>query len=147
MKLTWAFLFSSCRTSYYNPSNTKKGEIEKSIEQLRSFLKSCSNDSVILATNQLLRLFLQQNDLESANILLRTSNIDQSIIDKSNPLICSRYADYLQIKGEYYLAAGDFETCINHFLEGALHYSMQKSTIEKLSAYFTHNAQETGDSA
>ncbi|GAV12900.1 helix-turn-helix transcriptional regulator [Paenibacillaceae sp. P-4] len=152
--------------------NTKKGEIEKSIEQLRSFLKSCSNDSVILATNQLLRLFLQRNDLESANNLLCTSNIDQSVIDKSNPLICSRYADYLQIKGEYYLAVGEYETCINLFLEGALHYSkvndtveekkclnmvmhihleknipMQKSTIEKLSAYFTHNAQVTGDSA
>ncbi|KJB85342.1 DNA-binding protein [Paenibacillus sp. E194] len=143
--------------------NAKKGNVEQAIQQLLLFLQSCSNNYKISATNQLLRLFLQQNDLESANNLLRTSNIDQSLIDRSNPLICSRYADYLQIKGEYYLAVGDFETCINHFLEGALHYSKINDTIkekkclnmimrmnldhsvspqttfEKLSKYFTHS--------
>ncbi|MGG4397575.1 helix-turn-helix transcriptional regulator [Paenibacillus thiaminolyticus] len=152
--------------------NAKKGKIEQSIDQLLLFLKSCSYDSVIPATNQLLRLYLQQDNLEGIKNLLSTIKIDPSVINKTNPLICSRYADYLQINGEYYLAIDDYETCINHLLEAALNYSkvndtveekkclnmvmrihleknvpMHNQTVEKLSAYFTQSVRETEDLA
>lgn len=152
--------------------NAKKGKIEQSIDQLLLFLKSCSNDSVIPATNQLLRLYLQQDNLEGIKNLLSTIKIDPSVINKNNPLICSRYADYLQLNGEYYSAIGDYETCINHLLEAALNYSkvndtveekkclnmvmrihleknvpMHNQTVEKLSAYFTQSVRETEDLA
>ncbi|BFH16124.1 helix-turn-helix domain-containing protein [Paenibacillus melissococcoides] len=152
--------------------NAKKGNIEQSIEQLRLFLKSCSNNYTISATNQLLRLYLNQNDLEGARAILESSKINPSTINKNNPLICSRYADYLQVQGEYYLAIGDHENCVSYLIEGALHYSkindtieekkclnmvirnlleqnvtVYKSTLEKLSAYYAHSIKETEVSA
>ncbi|CAH8717146.1 helix-turn-helix domain-containing protein [Paenibacillus thiaminolyticus] len=152
--------------------SAKKGKIEQSIDQLLLFLKSCSNDYVVPATNQLLRLYLQQDNFEGIKNLLSTIKIDPSVINKNNPLICSRYADYLQINGEYYLTIGDYETCINHLLEAALNYSkvndtveekqclnmvmrihleknvpMHIQTVEKLSSYFTQSVRETEDLA
>ncbi|WCR26945.1 helix-turn-helix domain-containing protein [Paenibacillus thiaminolyticus] len=152
--------------------NAKKGNIEQSIKQLRLFLESCSNNYTISATNQLLRLYLNQNDLKGAKAVLENSKINPSSINKSNPLICSRYADYLQVQGEYYLAIGDYEKCVSYLLEGALHYSkindtseekkclnmvirnlleqnvtVYKSTLEKLSAYYNHSIKETEVSA
>ncbi|NGP57884.1 helix-turn-helix transcriptional regulator [Paenibacillus thiaminolyticus] len=152
--------------------NAKKGNTDQTIQQLLSFLTSCSNDSAIPATNQLLRLYIQQNNFEGAKALLESSKINPSTINKSNPLICSRYADYLQVQGEYYLAIGDYEKCVSYLIEGALHYSkindtseekkclnmvirnlleqnvtVYKSTLEKLSAYYNHSIKETEVSA
>ncbi|EPY08207.1 DNA-binding protein [Paenibacillus alvei TS-15] len=123
--------------------NSKKGNIEQSINQLLLFLKSCSNDSVISATNQLLRLYLQQNNLEGAKNVLESSTINPSILNTSNPLILSRYADYLQIKGEYYLAVGDYEACINYMVEGASYYSKVNARVKEklcriIKTAFTH---------
>ncbi|GAV15898.1 helix-turn-helix domain-containing protein [Paenibacillus sp. NAIST15-1] len=123
--------------------NSKKGNIELSINQLLLFLKSCSNDSVISATNQLLRLYLQQNNLEGAKNILEGSTINPSILNTTNPLILSRYADYLQIKGEYYLAVGDYEACINHMVEGASYYSKVNARVKEklcriIKTAFTH---------
>ncbi|WP_430109290.1 hypothetical protein [Paenibacillus sp. B1-33] len=123
--------------------NSKKGNIEQSINQLLLFLKSCSNDSVISATNQLLRLYLQQNNLEGAKNILEGSTINPSILNTSNPLILSRYADFLQIKGEYYLAVGDYEACINHMVEGASYYSKLNAKVKEklcriIKTAFTH---------
>ncbi|EJW17798.1 helix-turn-helix domain-containing protein [Paenibacillus alvei] len=123
--------------------NSKKGNIEQSINQLLLFLKSCSNDSVISATNQLLRLYLQQNNLEGAKNVLEGSTINPSILNTSNPLILSRYADYLQIKGEYYLAVGDYEACINYMVEGASYYSKVNARVKEklcriIKTAFTH---------
>ncbi|GAC44309.1 hypothetical protein PPOP_3713, partial [Paenibacillus popilliae ATCC 14706] len=115
--------------------NAKKGNIEQSVEQLHLFLKSCSNDSVISATNQLLRLHLQRNNLKDARDLLNTSKIDPTGINKSNPLIYARYAEYLQIKGEYYLAVGDYETCITNMVESASWYSKVNDTFHERSSH------------
>ncbi|WP_019421827.1 helix-turn-helix domain-containing protein [Paenibacillus sp. OSY-SE] len=111
--------------------NAKKGNVEQAIEQLLAFLETCSEVSSIPATRQLLQLYLKQNDLKSAKDQLETSKINPSVLDKSNPLICSRYADYLQVKGECYLALEDYEKCIAHMVDGASYYSKVNDTVKE----------------
>ncbi|MFL1676839.1 helix-turn-helix domain-containing protein [Paenibacillus dendritiformis] len=143
----------------------KKGNIEQAVKQLVSFLETCSDIHAIPASKQLLQLYLQQNSLENAKNLLDNSKVKPPVISNSNPLICSRYADYLQVKGECYLALGDFEKCITHMLESASWYSKVndsvkekeclnkvmrihlehgvslKMTFEKLSAYYAQEME------
>ncbi|CAH8770804.1 helix-turn-helix domain-containing protein [Paenibacillus dendritiformis] len=147
-----------------------KGNNKQAIEQLLSFLETCSDISAIPASRQLLRLYLQQNSLEDAKNLLDNCKINPPDIGTCNPLICSRYADYLQVKGEYYLAVGDYDKCITYMVESALWHSKvndtakekeclnkvmrihlehnvsPQSTFEKLSAYY-QSAKEMEDQA
>lgn len=142
--------------------NARQGRVDLSVQQLSSFLEKCSSDFVVPATNQLLRLYLQRKELEQAGRLIENSGIDPSFLTQSNPLVRSRYADHLQLKGEYYLAVGEPEKGISYLLDGAMEYSkindtieekkclnmvvnyhlgnnisMNKGTLEQLDAYFT----------
>ncbi|SYX85039.1 helix-turn-helix domain-containing protein [Paenibacillus alvei] len=142
--------------------NARQGRVDLSVQQLSSFLEKCSSDFVVPATNQLLRLYLQRKELEQAGRLIENGAIDPSFLTQSNPLVRSRYADHLQLKGEYYLAVGEPEKGISYLLDGAMEYSkindtieekkcinmvvnyhlgnnisMNKGTLEQLDAYFT----------
>ncbi|NOJ71032.1 helix-turn-helix domain-containing protein [Paenibacillus alvei] len=142
--------------------NARQGRVDLSVQQLSSFIEKCSSDYVVPATNQLLRLYLQRKDLEQAGRLIESGGIDPSFLTQSNPLVRSRYADHLQLKGEYYLAVGEPEKGISYLLDGAMEYSkindtieekkclnmvvnyhlgnnitMNKGTLEQLGAYFT----------
>ncbi|WP_446670628.1 helix-turn-helix domain-containing protein [Paenibacillus wuxiensis] len=147
----------------------KKGNTDLAIEQLLTFLKTCSDLSALPATKNLLQLYLQQNNLKDAKTLLENSKIDSTILDKGNPFIFSGYADYLRIKGEYYLALGNYETCVTYMVEAALNYSKvndttkekeclntvvrihlehsvsPQSTFEKLNTYFIQSSKELED--
>ncbi|MFU1792946.1 helix-turn-helix domain-containing protein [Paenibacillus azoreducens] len=103
--------------------NTKIGNVEQAIELLLEFLKTCNIDSAIPATNQLLQLYLQQGKLKEVEDVLRDCKIDPSLISKSNPFIYARYADFLKLQGNYYLAIGDYEKSVSCMMEGALYYS------------------------
>jgi len=142
--------------------NARQGRVDLSVQQLSSFLEKCSSDFVVPATNQLLRLYLQRKELEQAGRIIENGAIDPSFLTQSNPLVRSRYADHLQLKGEYYLAVGEPEKGISYLLDGAMEYSkindtieekkcinmvvnyhlgnnisMNKGTLEQLDAYFT----------
>ncbi|NRG01267.1 hypothetical protein HRG14_25675 [Paenibacillus dendritiformis] len=143
----------------------KRGNIELAIKKLVSFLETCSDNHAIPASKQLLQLYLQQNSLENAKNLLDNSKVKPPDARNSNPLICSRYADYLRVKGECYLALGDFEQCITDMVESASWFSkfndsakekeclntvmrihLERSvspefTFEKLSAYFAQEME------
>ncbi|MDR0269915.1 helix-turn-helix domain-containing protein [Paenibacillus sp.] len=103
--------------------NTKKGNVDQAIELLLEFLKTCSIDSAIPATNQLLRIYLQQGNLKEAGVVLRNCKIDPPLISKSNPFVYAKYADFLKLQGDYYLAVGDYEKGVSCMLEGILYYS------------------------
>ncbi|MCY9580274.1 helix-turn-helix domain-containing protein [Paenibacillus alvei] len=121
----------------------KKGDTDKAIMLLKSFLETCDDIHVIPASKQLLHLYLQQNNLEGAKNVLEGITIKPSNLNTSNPLIFSRYADYLQIKGEYYLAVGNYEACIKHMVEGASYYSKVNNRVKEklcriIKTAFTH---------
>ncbi|WP_242069278.1 transcriptional regulator [Paenibacillus dendritiformis] len=144
----------------------KRGNEGQAIEQLELFLKTCSNASIIPATKQLLQLYFQQNNLEGAKVLLENEEATASLVDEDNPLVCATYADYLRVKGEYYLAAGDIDKSITSMVESALWYSKvddaakekeclntvmhihlthnvsPQSTLEKLSDYYQRSVKE-----
>lgn len=111
--------------------NTKKGNINDAIEQLELFLETCSSAFIIPATKQLLELYLMQNDLEGAKSILKNSKVAASVVDDSNPLVCATYADYLQVKGDFYLAAGDINNSLSHMVESALWYSKISDTTKE----------------
>nr|WP_206765787.1 helix-turn-helix transcriptional regulator [Paenibacillus dendritiformis] len=145
-----------------------KGNIEQAIEQLLAFLESCSDIAAISASRQLLQLYLKQNNHEGIKDVLSKCKKIKPITTNNNPLICSRYADYLQVKGECYLALGDFEQCIELMVDAALYYSKisdtakekecldtviriplehnvsPKSTFKKLSAYYQSTKEMEG---
>ncbi|SDF57427.1 Transcriptional regulator, contains XRE-family HTH domain [Paenibacillus sp. cl6col] len=121
----------------------KKGDTDKAIMLLKSFLETCDDIHVIPASKQLLQLYLQQNNLEGAKNVLEGITFNPTNLNTSNPLIFSRYADYLQIKGEYYLAVGNYEACINHMVEGASYYSKVNTRVKEklcriIKTAFTH---------
>lgn len=109
----------------------KKGDVEKAVQQLTAFLETCSNDSAVLATNQLLQIYLQKNDLISAKSVLENSKIDITIMNKSNPFVYAKYADFFKIQGEYYLAIGDYCKGIDFMLQGAFYYSKVSATSQE----------------
>ncbi|MFD3274076.1 helix-turn-helix domain-containing protein [Paenibacillus dendritiformis] len=150
--------------------NAKKGNTAKAIEQLLTFLTTCSDVFALSATKHLLQLYLEESNLEGAKAVVESSKISLCIIDKRNPLTYSEYADYLRLQGEYYLAISDFDNCIIHLLEGALYFSkindtikekeclnmivrshieqnipMHKPILEKLSTYYIKSAKEMED--
>ncbi|WCR28437.1 helix-turn-helix transcriptional regulator [Paenibacillus thiaminolyticus] len=152
--------------------NAKKGNTAQAIEQLWSFLDTCSDIFVLSATRHLIQLYLEQNNTEGVKAVLENSKISSSILDTTNPLSYSEYAEYLRLQGEYYLAIGDTDSGISHLMEGALYYSkvndiikekeclntivrnhieqnipMHKPTLEKLSTYFINSAKEMEDLA
>lgn len=110
--------------------NAKRGNVKQAIEQLSTFLETCSNDSAILATNQLLQLYLQQNNLEGAKAILNGCKIN-SILDKNNPFVYAKYADFFKIKGDYYLAVGNYGKSISCMLESALYYSKVNAAVQE----------------
>ncbi|WII35000.1 helix-turn-helix domain-containing protein [Paenibacillus thiaminolyticus] len=150
--------------------NAKKGKTAQAIEQLRTFLKNCSDVYALPAAKHLLQLYLEHRNLEGAQAVIELRKISLSIVDKGNPLTYSEYAEYLRLQGEYYLAVGDSDNCISHLMEGALYYSkvndiikekeclnmivrnhieqnipMHKPMLEKLSTYFIKSAKEMED--
>ncbi|WGU96082.1 helix-turn-helix transcriptional regulator [Paenibacillus dendritiformis] len=150
--------------------NAKKGNTAKAIEQLLTFLTTCSDVFALSATKHLLQLYLEESNLEGAKAVVESSKISLCIIDKRNPLTYSEYADYLRLQGEYYLAISDFDNFIIHLMEGALYFSkindtikekeclnmivrshieqnipMHKPTLEKLSTYYIKSAKEMED--
>ncbi|MDR0268150.1 helix-turn-helix domain-containing protein [Paenibacillus sp.] len=108
--------------------NAKKGNVKQTVELLSEFLKTCSNDSAILATNQLLQLYLKQGNLKEVGVVLSNCKIDPSLIS-NNPFVYAKYADFLKLQGDYYLAVGDYEKSVNCLLEGALYYSKVDDTV------------------
>ncbi|NEZ42880.1 helix-turn-helix domain-containing protein [Paenibacillus alvei] len=111
--------------------HAKQGKIDLSIQQLSSFVETCSHDYVVPAINQLLRLYLQRKELDQVGKLIENSEIDPTVLNQNNPLVRSRYADHLQLKGEYYFAVGEAEKGISYVLESALEYSKINDTIEE----------------
>ncbi|MDG0873821.1 helix-turn-helix domain-containing protein [Paenibacillus thiaminolyticus] len=103
--------------------NAKKGNINQAIKQLESFLDTCRSASVIPATKQLLQLYLQLGNLEGAKVVLENDKATPAVVDERNPLVCATYADYLRVKGEYYLAAGDTGKGITNMVQSACWYS------------------------
>ncbi|MCM3293297.1 helix-turn-helix transcriptional regulator [Paenibacillus sp. MER 180] len=101
----------------------RRGETSKAEELLLAFLQTCSNDSIIPASKQLLQLYLQQNNIEGAKAILENERATASLVDKRNALVCATYADYLWIKAEYYKTVGDIDKSIEHMVECALWYS------------------------
>ncbi|BFH14013.1 helix-turn-helix domain-containing protein [Paenibacillus melissococcoides] len=147
--------------------NAVKGNTAQAIEQLWSFLDTCSDIFVLSATRHLIQLYLEQNNIEGVKTVLDNSKINLSILDNTNPLTYYGYAEYLRLQGEYYLAIGDYNNYISHLMEGALYFSkindtikekeclnmivrshieqnipMHKPTLEKLSTYYIKSAKE-----
>ncbi|WCF09154.1 helix-turn-helix domain-containing protein [Paenibacillus thiaminolyticus] len=109
----------------------KKGNVNHAIEQLSLFLESCSEMAAISALRQLLQLYLKQNNHEGVKNVLNKCEKISPVTANNNPLICSRYADYLRVKGECYLALGDFEQCISLMVESASWYSKISDTVRE----------------
>lgn len=91
----------------------KKGNTDLAIEQLLTFLKTCSDLSALPATKNLIQLYLQQNNLKEVKTLIDNSKIDPTKMGYENPFIFSGYAEYLQIQGKYYLNIGDYDKSID----------------------------------
>ncbi|BFH16632.1 hypothetical protein WJ0W_005212 [Paenibacillus melissococcoides] len=117
--------------------NAKKGNIGQAIKQLESFLETCRSASVIPATKQLVQLYLQQNNLEGAKVILENDKATTSVVDESTPLVCATYADYIRVKGEYYLTAGDIDKSITNMVESAFWYSKVDDAAKEKEALNT----------
>ena len=148
----------------------RRGETVKAEEILLEFLKTCSNTSIIPATRQLLQLYLQENNIEAAKVIMENDRATTSLVDERNPLVCATYADYLQIKGKYYMTVGDIDKSIEHMVECALWYSKiddlskekealntamhihfmnnvsPQSTLDKLREYYQRSSKLEGSS-
>ncbi|NRG01584.1 hypothetical protein [Paenibacillus dendritiformis] len=77
--------------------------------------------------------------LMDALLTAKKGNVNQCekinpVTTNNNPLICSRYADYLRVKGECYLALGDLEQCISLMVESASWYSKSAILLKKKNA-------------
>ncbi|EPY04400.1 DNA-binding protein [Paenibacillus alvei TS-15] len=147
----------------------KKGDTEKAIGLLLSFLETCSDIHTVSAYKQLLELYLQQKNLVGMKDTLDKCKEIKPVTDTNNPLICSMYGDLLRIKGECCLTLGEYAQCIELMLESASWYSKvnnikkekeclnvimrinlehnvsPQDTFNKLSKYFTHSAKEMED--
>lgn len=124
----------------------RKGDTTIAEELLETFLKTCSNASIIPATKQLLQLYLVQNKLEAAKTILENDRATESLVDESNPLVCATYADYLRIKGEYYIAVGEIDKSITYMVECALWYSkIDDTTNEKVALNTAMNIHLTNN--
>lgn len=106
----------------------KKGDAEKAIEILLSFLETCSDTHIVSAYRQLLQLYLQQNNHTGIKDTLDKCKEIVPIANSNNPFICSMYGDFLRIKGECYLTLGDYAQCIELMVESASWYSKVNDT-------------------
>ncbi|MGG4394096.1 helix-turn-helix transcriptional regulator [Paenibacillus thiaminolyticus] len=147
--------------------NAKKGNTAQAIEQLWSFLETCSDIFILSATRHLIQLYLEQKNTEGVKAVLENSEISSSILDNTNPLTYYGYAEYLRLQGEYYLAIGEYDNYITYLMEGALYFSkindtikekeclnmiirshieqnipMNMATLEKLSSYYVKSANK-----
>ncbi|WP_306433941.1 MULTISPECIES: hypothetical protein [Paenibacillus] len=110
---------------------TRKGDVGKAEELLTAFLRTCDNALIIPATKQLIQLYLLQNNLEAAKTIVEDGRELEILIDERNPLACAVYADYLRVKGEYYLVAGDIDKSITNIVESSFWYSKVNDPKEK----------------
>ncbi|WP_197267661.1 aspartyl-phosphate phosphatase Spo0E family protein [Paenibacillus alvei] len=102
--------------------NARKGDSEVAIEQLKHFLKTCSQEDALLAINQLMKLYLQGNRFDEAKKLL-TYPINPQTIITDNPNVISQLAEYYYHRAEYFISVGDLHRGISEFLESALQYT------------------------
>lgn len=110
--------------------NAKKGNSAVSIEQLTSFLETCNQDDALHAINQLMLLYLQDNQLDKAEQLLAYPICLQSI-RTNNPNIISQLAEYYYHRAEYFITIGDLDQGISEYLEGAFHFSRVNDTDQE----------------
>ena len=110
--------------------NAKKGNSAVSIEQLTSFLETCNQDDALHAINQLMLLYLQDNQLDKAEQLLAYPICLQSI-RTNNPNIISQLAEYYYHRAEYFITIGDLDQGISECLEGAFHFSRVNDTDQE----------------
>jgi len=144
----------------------KKGDTEKAIEMLLSFLETCSDTHLVSAYKRLLQLYLQQNNHTGIKDTLDKCKEIISITNSNNPFMCSLYGDLLKIKGDCYLTLGEYTQCIELMVESASWYSKvndtkkekeclnvimrinlehrvsPQTTFETLSKYFIQSAKE-----
>lgn len=144
------------------------GKVDQAIEELKSFFETCSDAFVLPAVRHLIRLYLDQNRTHEIKDVLESARLDSSFMTKSNPLTYHGYGEYLRLQGEYYLAIGEIEKCINALMDGALCFSkisdtikekecihrilhihlenntsMSKDILQKLSNYYSISTKET----
>jgi transcriptional regulator with XRE-family HTH domain len=146
--------------------NAVKGNTDKAIEQLQTFLKTCSDAFILPAANNLMRLYLEKTNTEGIKILLENKKLSSISINVRNPFEYYKYGEYFHLIGEYFSIIGDFDNGINHLLKGAMFFSkindsckekeclnkimrihiennipIMGPTLEKLSAYFTNEME------
>ncbi|MCE5171652.1 helix-turn-helix domain-containing protein [Paenibacillus profundus] len=100
----------------------KKGNVDLAIEQLQECLKSCGQNSLLHIINQLMLLYLQNDNLSAIEELL---NYEEKIISipYTSPFKQLEVAHYYEIKGNYYISLGSTEEGIDCFFKSALRYS------------------------
>lgn len=108
-----------------------KGNEDQAIKELKSFFETCSDAFILPAARHLIRLCLDQNRIDDVKIVLESGRVNSSIMTKSNPLTYYGYGEFLKLQGDYYLAIGEIEKCINALMDGALCFSKISDTIKE----------------
>ncbi|MDT8975480.1 helix-turn-helix domain-containing protein [Paenibacillus sp. chi10] len=110
--------------------NAKRGNSSVAITQLSSFLETCNQNDAPLAINQLMRLYLHNNQFDEIEQLLAYPICPQTI-SMNNPNIISQLAEYYYHRAEYFIAVDDLDKGISDFLESALHYAKINDTEQE----------------
>ncbi|MDR0267276.1 MAG: transcriptional regulator [Paenibacillus sp.] len=130
--------------------NAKRGHTTLAIEQLQTFLKTCSDAFILSTANDLIRLYLEQNNTEGIKSVLENSRIIP-IVDKLNPFDYYKYGEYFRLIGEYFSIIDDFDKSISHLLKGAAYFSKindsdkEKECLNKIMRIHTENNLTMGD--
>ncbi|WP_019421123.1 helix-turn-helix domain-containing protein [Paenibacillus sp. OSY-SE] len=102
--------------------HAKKGNVDLAIEQLQECLKSCGQNSLLHIINQLMLLYLQNENLSAIEELIDYEEKITSI-PYTSPFKQLEVAHYYKIKGDYYISSGKMEKGIDCFFKSALRYS------------------------
>ncbi|WCF11391.1 helix-turn-helix domain-containing protein (plasmid) [Paenibacillus thiaminolyticus] len=149
--------------------NGKKGKTDLAVTQLKSFLETANQDASLPAINQLIHIYLKENELHEIKLLLEKQKINPSNISNNNPYIIYELAEYYYHKGEYYIVIGEFQKGLSDLLEAAWQFSrinatdhekkcinmvvrshlsrsavMTIPTLEKLKSYYERSTNKEG---
>lgn len=110
--------------------HAKKGDVLLAISQLQLALNTCGENSQLHVINQLLTLYLDQGNLSAIHKLLEMEERVVSV-PYSTPYKQSRLAQFFKLKGDFYVAGGDFEKGITSYLESAHQYTIVNDTLKE----------------
>ncbi|MCM3340544.1 helix-turn-helix domain-containing protein [Paenibacillus sp. MER TA 81-3] len=110
--------------------DAKKGSTDGAVAKLTSFLKTCTQDATLPASNQLIQIYLQENRLDEARQLIAYPIYTESI-STNNPITISQLAEYYYHRAAYFVIVGELDKGVNEYLEGAFHFSRVNDTVQE----------------